>query len=400
MFAPVTFHAEAGDLRTRACLQLTERAYPATAWWESASGVAGAPERALGSVIAAIKQKDRGALLKLTDPVQARDTARFDKQAGAFFEQFQSIRLIAVPRAYEFDGLVVFFGKFQSTRQTAFVPLVFAHEAEDTFGFLPSRTNKASFRIVDDWFAPSGSAAADTPSYCTDADVTRATHRVSLVPSTQRPSALLLTGAPLDASGPLSAVATQVKTTIDRMKAALRADDIDAFVRDMTPDGGNRLKQWFATAAKTERDPYKAAFVDQQPFFVFDESPLLVVYVRTGQRDVQAPFFPVAPAGRLCGDAPPPPPPAGGVNQGGCLGAPGRPPPPPRRDVIKKKRHPPSPPPLGACLLLRVGQGNPSPRPPPGQARAGGRGPRSGASCRCRRISRMARSSPCRSARC
>jgi hypothetical protein len=299
VYAPVTFHAEAGDLRTRACLQLTEHVYPATAWWESASGVAGAPERALGSVVAAIKQKDRSALLKLTDPVQARDTARFDKQAGAFFEQFQSIRLIAVPRAYEFDGLVVFLGKFQSTRQTAFVPLVFAREAEDTFGFLPSRTNKASFRIVEDWFGPSGSAPADTPPYCTDADVTRATHRVSLVPSTQRPSALLLTGAPLDAPGSLSAAATRVKTTIDRMKAALRADDVDAFVRDMTPEGGSRLKRWFATAPQTERDQYKTAFVGQQPFFVFDESPLLVVYVRTAQRDVQVLYFTVAPDARL-----------------------------------------------------------------------------------------------------
>ena len=42
-YAPVTFHAEAGNLRTRACLQLIERVYPATAWWESASVIGGAP---------------------------------------------------------------------------------------------------------------------------------------------------------------------------------------------------------------------------------------------------------------------------------------------------------------------------------------------------------------------
>jgi hypothetical protein len=297
--APLTFHAEAGDLRTRACLQLVEHVYPETVWWESGSGAAGGPERALASVVAAIKQKDRGALLKLTDPVQARDTARFDRQAEAFFEQFQSIRLLAVPRAYEFDGLVAFMGKFQSPRQTAFVPLVFAHEADNTFGFLPSRTNKASFRIVSDWFSPSASAPADLPPSCADADVKRATHRVSLVPSTWQPSALLLTGAPLDAPGPLAAVATQVKTTIDRMKAALRAADIDAFVRDMTSDGGSRLKQWFTSAPQPERDRYKTAFVEQQPFFVFDESPLLVVYVRTAQRDVQVLYFTAAADGRL-----------------------------------------------------------------------------------------------------
>ncbi len=299
VYAPMAFHAEAGDLRTTACLQLAERVYPASAWWETGSGTGGGPERTFRSVIVAIKQKDRGALLKLTDTAQARDTAQFDRQADAFFEQFQSIQLLAVPRAYEFDGLVAFLGKFQSTRQTAFVPLVFAHDGGDTFRFLPSRTNKASFRIVTDWFAPSGAAPTETPSYCTDADVKRATHRVSLVPSRWRPSALLLTGAPLDARGPLSAVTTRVKATIDRMKAALRVGDVDAFANDMTPEGGGRLKQWFATAPQNERDRYKTAFVEQQPFFVFDESPLLVVYVRTAQRDVQVLYFTVAPDKRL-----------------------------------------------------------------------------------------------------
>ena len=36
--APMTSNAEAGPLRTSACLQVTERVYPATAWWESAAG--------------------------------------------------------------------------------------------------------------------------------------------------------------------------------------------------------------------------------------------------------------------------------------------------------------------------------------------------------------------------
>ncbi len=299
VYAPMPFHAEGRDLRTTACLQLAERVYPAATWWENASGTASGPERAFRSVIAAIKQKDRAALLKLTDPAQARDTARFDRQADAFFGQFQSIQFLAVPRAYQFDGLVAFFGKFQSASQTAFVPLVFAYEGEDTFGFLPSRTNTATFRLVTDWFAPSGSAPADTPAYCADADVKRATHRVSLVSSTWRPSALLLTGAPLDAPGPLFAIATQVKATIDRMKAALRAGDVDAFANDMTPDGGGRLKEWFVTAAPADRDRYTNAFVGQQPFFVFDESPLLVVYVRTGPRGVQVLYFTAAPDKRL-----------------------------------------------------------------------------------------------------
>jgi len=299
VYAPMTFNAEAGPLRTTACLQLTERVYPSTAWWESTAGTASGPDRALKAVIAAIKQKDRAALLKLTDPAQARDTARFDQQANAFFQQFQSIRLLAVPRAYEFDGLVVFFGKFQSDTQTVYVPLTFAHEGADAFGFLPSRTDKSTFVLVNDWFNPSPSTPVDNPPYCSDADVKRATHRLALAPSAWRPSALLLTGAPLDAPGSLSGVAAQVKSTIEQMKAALRGPDLDAFFTLLTPEGGGRLKQWFATAQPAERDGYKEALIGQQPFFVFDESPLVVVYTKTRSGEIQVLYFTFTAGKRL-----------------------------------------------------------------------------------------------------
>ena len=54
------------------------------------------------------------------------------------------------------------------------------------------------------------------------------------------------------------------------------------------------MKQWFATAPRTERDRCKTAFIQQQPFFVFDESPLLVVYTRTRTREIQVLYFTVA----------------------------------------------------------------------------------------------------------
>jgi hypothetical protein len=299
VYAPMTFNAEARTLRTTACLQVTEHRYPSTAWWENAAGNASGPDRAFKAVIAAIRQKDRAALLKLTAPAQARDTARFDQQANAFFQQFESIRLLAVPRAYELDGLVVFFGKFQSASQTVFVPMTFAHQGADAFGFLPSRTNTPTFLLVNDWFNPSPSAAVDNPPYCTDGEVKRATHRMSLAPSAWRPSALLLTGAPLDAPGSLSGVATQVKSTIEQMKAALRGPDLDAFFTFLTPEGGGRLKQWFATAQPSERDGYTAAFIGQQPFFVFDQSPLVVVYTKTRTGEIQVLYFTVTADRRL-----------------------------------------------------------------------------------------------------
>src|SRR5262249_18282996 len=141
VYAPITFTTEAGPLRTPACLRLTERAYPPTRGWETAAAGNSAADRAFASVLTAIQQQGRAASVKLTDPAQARDPARFDQQANAFFQQLQSIRLLEVPRAYELDGLIVYFGKLQSATQTAFVPLAFQREGQDAFGFLPSRSS-------------------------------------------------------------------------------------------------------------------------------------------------------------------------------------------------------------------------------------------------------------------
>jgi hypothetical protein len=305
VYLPMSFSTEARVIRTTACLQVTERAYPQTAWWEDAAGDASAPDRAFKAVIAAIKRKDRAALLKTTDPEQAKDTKRFDAQAGAFFQQFEVVELIAVPRAYEFDGLAVFFGKLRAKNgRIIFAPFVFAYEGDGSYGFLPSRTRKLTFELVSDWFMPSdGPPPTDNPPYCADADVRRATHRVALASasgSTQgRPSYLLLTGAPLDAPGSLARLATGVKSTIGQMQTALRSNAVDDVATHMTPEGGTRLKTWFASADQTERDRYKAALTEDQPFFVFDESPLVVVYTRSAAGVVHAMFFTFDAANRL-----------------------------------------------------------------------------------------------------
>jgi len=297
VYAPIAMptNAQTGELRTTACLQLTERVYPSTRWWENVNAAAPAIDRAFKSVISAIHQKDRAMLLELTDPAQAGNTTEFDRRSSGYFQQFQSIQLLSVPRAYEFDGLVVFFGKFQSSSQTAFIPLVFAHEGDNTFRFLPSRTSATTFTLVNDWFAPSGLAAVDVPAYCSDSDVKRATHRVSLVSSRWRQSSLLLSGATVNAKETQSAIGTQVQSTIGRMKAAFKGSDFDGVFNYMTPEGAGSLKRWLSTATATERDRYKTAFIEQQPFFVFDASPLLVVYTRMRTGEIRVLYFKVTP---------------------------------------------------------------------------------------------------------
>jgi hypothetical protein len=299
-YLPTTFKAEGQAIRTTACLQVIERVYRQSAWWEDVSGNADPPERAFKAVISAIQRKDRAALLKLSDPTQGRDTKNFDEQSGAFFQQFGVIKLVAVPRAYEFDGLAVFFAKFQSGEQTAFVPFSFAYEEDRSFGFLPSRTKELTYQLVEDWFQTKwGPSATDNLTYCTDKDIKRATHRISLGSSSGsakqagHPSQLFLTGASLDTPGELAGLAAQVKSTIEKMKFALASKGSDDLVQRLTPEAGNRLKQWLASATETDRSRYKASITQEtgQPFFFFDASPLVVLYTRSPDGGIHAMYF-------------------------------------------------------------------------------------------------------------
>lgn len=305
VYLALSFNAEGETIPTTACLRVTERAYPQSRWWEDPSRVPDAPERALKAVIAAIREKDRAALYDLSHPTLGRDVKQFDEQARAYFSQFATIELIGIPRAYEFDDLTVFFGKFRFKEQTLFAPLTFAAERDGSFGFLPYRTDKLSYRLVEDWFQPRrGPAGRTDPSYCSDVEVGQATHRVALAPSPvglkppPRGSVLFLTGAAFDKPGALVNLVTRTKSEITGMKAALAAGDVDAFATHLTPAGAKRLRDWFVTADQNHRRQYKSWVVERQPFFLFDLTSLVVVYTRSPSA-VQAMYFAVGANGSL-----------------------------------------------------------------------------------------------------
>jgi hypothetical protein len=297
VYLPMTFHAEGRPLRTSACLQVIERAYPQSAWWNDLSGNATAAEHAFKAVVAAIKSRNRDALFNLSDPAQGRDPTRFDKQAGAFFEQFGALEMVAVPLAYEFDGLAVFFAKFRSGGRTFYAPLAFAYGADGKPGFLPYRTEQLTYFLVRDWFdAPWGPGSTDTASYCTDEEVKRTTFRVALaaVPPVESkqapPSYLLFSGTSLDAPGKPTGLAARIKSASAELKISLagRPEDV---VKHMTPEGGNRLREWLATADESELRQYMSSITDRRPFFVIDASPLMVVYTKSSAGAINVMYF-------------------------------------------------------------------------------------------------------------
>lgn len=297
VYLPLIFHAEAGPLRTTACLQVTENVYSQTDWWQTQRTDARPAEQAFAAVIKAIKSKDRSALYTLSHSMEGRDPKNFEKQASAFFQQFQSIELVAVPRSYELDGLTIFFSKLQIDKEIFYAPFIFAYDADGAIRFLPYRTELLTYRLVEDWFnSPWGPATVDAPGYCTDLDIKRAKYRISLVSplsnSAQNAnrSYLFLRGASLDSPGELAGLVGQVERTLKEMSVTPEKG-LDELVKHMTSEGGNRLKAWFATAEQTERARYMSSVVKQRAFFFLDASPLIVVYTRSATGTVQVMYF-------------------------------------------------------------------------------------------------------------
>ena len=292
VFLPVTFHAEAHSFSTSMCLKVVERKYPKSAWWKNTGDGDGPVDEAFASLIAAIERADRDALLSMTHASQSGDAERFEHQASAYIQQFAALELVEVPKAYQFDGLTVFFAGFRYEGKTQYAPLIFTSVGTNSFRFLPERTRKTTFQFVADWFNATWQAGElDKPRYCRNRDVRRANYAVTLESASWKPSQLLIAGSLIEGSGKYAKTFERVGSVIEQMNAALRGDDITTFAKYLTPEGAGRLLEWYWSAEQGDRDVYKQAVLEQQPFFVFDASPLLAVYTRSESGSIQVMYF-------------------------------------------------------------------------------------------------------------
>lgn len=297
VYIPVLFDAESTRIPTSACIAGIERSYAQPQWWIAANVAADAPESALRAVIAAMKSRDREALLRLSDPASTADRERFERQAAAYFSQMQTVQIESVPLAYDLGGLVQFYLRFQLQGKAPFAPLAFARMAKGTVGFLPVRADQVALRLLDNWFTSQwGPSSGTRPTYCTDDKVKRATHRVALGPAQgaavaeRRGAILLLTGGSFDAPGPVAEAAKQAKSAIAEIQAYAKDANVKGIADRMTAQGAASLQQWYGTAAIADRERYFASLRGLKPLFLFDASPLIVVYVHTGE-GIQVLYF-------------------------------------------------------------------------------------------------------------
>jgi hypothetical protein len=298
VYLPMIFDS-GQTIRTTACLQVAERSYPESAWWEHFSGKADTPEHAFKAMIVATKRKDKAAFFKLAEPTQRSDK-NFNQNMVQFFKSMDAISSFAVPKAYELGSLVVFPVQVKQGDKVNYLIFLFTRKNAGGYAFLPYGAEQMSYVIVRDWFNSKwGPAKTDSPEYCTGEDIKRATHRVSLsnaadVKSGLPPSYLYFAGASLNKSEPLSQLGKRVQSTIEEIKTELKSPDsgeLDHYIKHLTPDGGKGLKEWFASANQLELENYKRAITEQHPFFLIDALPLVVVYTKSPSGSLQVMFF-------------------------------------------------------------------------------------------------------------
>ena len=293
-YLSLIFNSDDGPIRTSACLQVTERNYPETGIWQGFGATADGPEKAMDALMSVLKRRDRDALFELSDPVLGRDQKQFDDQAKAWFVQIEKGQITAIPRAYEFEDFVVFFGRLRLGDQTFSAPFIFHRESNGALGFLPYRTNDLTFRLLLVWFDSQwGPTTAAEPSYCPAATIGQFNFRVPLSTSAMPPTPYLyLKGAPAGNGGQAKELSARVSTTLQGMKEELAGDSwIEPFRVHMAAKGAQRLKDWYGTADQHDKDQYKQFITEQEPFFVFDASPLVVVYTRTPSQKVEVMYF-------------------------------------------------------------------------------------------------------------
>ena len=89
---PILFSQEGIDVKTSVCLRVREKVYDAArAPWATFPSQT-SPETYLTETIAAMVNKDNSRLMELSHPRLGRDPKKFQKQASAYFRQFEVLQ--------------------------------------------------------------------------------------------------------------------------------------------------------------------------------------------------------------------------------------------------------------------------------------------------------------------
>src|SRR6185436_9935538 len=209
-----------------------EFTYSADRWWETLKADASPDKRSLSAVLSAVAKEDRDALFRSSDPDEGQDRTRFDQQLAAMFQQFKSLKISGIRKAYGVDGLLIFVLDIETPRRKLTTPFVFKYRQTNELRFLPYQTEKLAYHLVRNWLDAHRNVDAGPSQYLSMPDVARATHEVrsqSEIPDFTKFSLSLrirLSGSAMPAlNDRMKPVATRIEGCVTAMKSALEAQD-------------------------------------------------------------------------------------------------------------------------------------------------------------------------------
>ncbi len=287
VYLPIVFHSEAKDLLTGLCLGVKEYDYAENNWWSKPATGVQKPEESFKVMLAAIKSKNKQALHELSHPEFGRDPKQFDQQAQAYFQQFETIKISAIPVAYGFDGFFVFYVNMEFNNKQAFVPFLFAVDKDGVYKFLPYRIDYIGYSFVNDWFSSSWGRGSEKPEYCQTKDYKNSAYVYPLLsplagfdfPDKSR---VFLKSTDLKKKSGKNTVFKEIGAIIQKISTAdVLKDGVGSVIKYMSPEGGGRVKDWFAQAGNEEKSAYVNSLIKLDPYFIFDANPLYITYVST-----------------------------------------------------------------------------------------------------------------------
>jgi hypothetical protein len=285
---PLTFHAESKPIVTTTCLGVLERAYPAnqTGEWTTFGPQSDAAERTLESTIAAFRAKSKEVLARLTDG-PSLPASEFDKQAAIFFSQFDRLQLLDIPRAYELEDFVVFFGIFRLNAKVTPATLIVRTSPQPRF--LLKRSQAASIELVTDWFGREwiGNGSSNL-QYCSATALAGLTQRLPLPQVRTRAPEIHFRGVPGSAS---AQTAMEAKAALNGITKAVSATNVKLLLPFMAPEGARRLSEWYETASNDEKAVYLNSLAGLEPIALVDAGALQVIYVQKDKNPVQVMYF-------------------------------------------------------------------------------------------------------------
>lgn len=287
-FLPLIFGAESKAVKTTACIKIKENLYGNSKWWETQYAGGTSADIAFRKVITAIKRGDQQGLFQLSHSAEGRDSQQFDQQAKAYFKQLKISEIITVPVAYELEGLVAFYARIKIGGGFIYAPFLFLKESNGGYGFLPYRTHKIGFGLLDYWFNSTwGYGVSENPEYCSSDQIDAANIKIELSSKpNDLPFQLFVKGFSTNVQklGKNDKIEiNKIELFFNKLKSVNSNKGLDLYRGYFSSKGFEKIQEWYLSLSSDEKKIVFPLFFDHTPIYVINANPIFIVYTKTAK---------------------------------------------------------------------------------------------------------------------